>query len=178
MKLWRYKLSLSTESHCVLLPGIWVYWDWLRWMLWEVFADTLYPQNEWNQQVAEGNRPYLFRVRVPEFWVVINLTLLKHWTCVCVFVPTQPGDVWSMSGNTCESYSCFRNGATYVTTRSKIQCPPFQQSNCQPVYIVNMQQFQFALLEKSGCKKYLTFISATQQDSIQTAANGCCKICE
>ncbi|XP_046889494.1 mucin-2-like [Hypomesus transpacificus] len=59
----------------------------------------------------------------------------------------KPGDVWSMSGNTCESYSCFRNGATYVTTRSKIQCPPFQQSNCQP-------------------------------DSIQTAANGCCKICQ
>lgn len=43
-----------------------------------------------------------------------------------------PGRSWSPPGNKCERYTCVKNGASLMTSRSSTICPPFQKSNCQP----------------------------------------------
>ncbi|KAM3849859.1 mucin-5B [Diretmus argenteus] len=45
------------------------------------------------------------------------------------------GQVWSPPGNKCKYYTCIKTGGTFATDSSDILCPPFEQSNCQPVSV-------------------------------------------
>uniref|UniRef100_A0A669D7L1 Uncharacterized protein n=1 Tax=Oreochromis niloticus TaxID=8128 RepID=A0A669D7L1_ORENI len=45
------------------------------------------------------------------------------------------GETWSPPGNKCEHYTCVKNGETLTASRSQTVCPPFQESNCQPVSV-------------------------------------------
>uniref|UniRef100_I3KDX0 Uncharacterized protein n=1 Tax=Oreochromis niloticus TaxID=8128 RepID=I3KDX0_ORENI len=45
------------------------------------------------------------------------------------------GETWSPPGNKCEHYTCVKNGETLTASHSQTVCPPFQESNCQPVCV-------------------------------------------
>ncbi|XP_019712514.1 mucin-2-like isoform X5 [Hippocampus comes] len=44
----------------------------------------------------------------------------------------RQGDTWSPPDNKCEHYTCVRNAETLTAIGTRIVCPPFEQSNCQP----------------------------------------------
>nr|XP_061812382.1 mucin-2-like [Nerophis lumbriciformis] len=44
----------------------------------------------------------------------------------------RQGDSWSPPDDKCESYTCVSNGDTFTAISTRIVCPPFQPSNCQP----------------------------------------------
>ncbi|KAJ8344243.1 hypothetical protein SKAU_G00315720 [Synaphobranchus kaupii] len=44
----------------------------------------------------------------------------------------EHGHTWSPPGNRCEVHSCLRIDGTFISTLSNIQCPTFNDSNCQP----------------------------------------------
>uniref|UniRef100_A0A8C6Q3F8 Mucin 2, oligomeric mucus/gel-forming n=1 Tax=Nothobranchius furzeri TaxID=105023 RepID=A0A8C6Q3F8_NOTFU len=43
------------------------------------------------------------------------------------------GETWSPPHNRCEHYTCVKSGETFSTFSSHVVCPPFHESNCQPV---------------------------------------------
>lgn len=56
--------------------------------------------------------------------------------CVCVCQRNlQQGQTWSQSGNRCELFTCVKHNETLNTITSHIICPPFVESNCEPVSI-------------------------------------------
>ncbi|XP_061891631.1 mucin-2-like [Entelurus aequoreus] len=44
----------------------------------------------------------------------------------------RQGDMWSPPGDKCEHYTCVKHNDTLTAVATRIVCPPFQQSNCQP----------------------------------------------
>ncbi|XP_077423877.1 mucin-2 [Vanacampus margaritifer] len=44
----------------------------------------------------------------------------------------RQGDTWSPPDDKCEHYTCLRSGETFTAIGTRIVCPLFQQSNCQP----------------------------------------------
>ncbi|XP_051915891.1 mucin-2-like isoform X13 [Hippocampus zosterae] len=44
----------------------------------------------------------------------------------------RQGDTWSPADDKCEHYTCVRNAETLTAIGTRIVCPPFQRSNCQP----------------------------------------------
>lgn len=48
----------------------------------------------------------------------------------------QPGQTWSQIGNACELFTCIKNNNTLETKTSHFVCPPFEESNCEPVSVI------------------------------------------
>uniref|UniRef100_A0A8C6Q2Q5 Mucin 2, oligomeric mucus/gel-forming n=1 Tax=Nothobranchius furzeri TaxID=105023 RepID=A0A8C6Q2Q5_NOTFU len=57
------------------------------------------------------------------------------------------GETWSPPHNRCEHYTCVKSGETFSTFSSHVVCPPFHESNCQPV------SFTFNLIFSKGVEK-------------------------
>ncbi|XP_069037880.1 intestinal mucin-like protein [Lepisosteus oculatus] len=51
----------------------------------------------------------------------------------------QPGDNWSPPGDKCEQHNCEIITNTFVSIKTRIQCPPFNESKCQPETITTTE---------------------------------------
>ncbi|XP_058264562.1 mucin-2 isoform X1 [Hemibagrus wyckioides] len=71
----------------------------------------------------------------------------------------ENGAEWTPSNDACDKFICTLTDGEYVTTNYKIQCPPFNISNCQPgtVQLSANRCCQVCVDMDSGCKVQTTF---------------------
>ncbi|XP_027019633.2 mucin-2-like isoform X1 [Tachysurus fulvidraco] len=71
----------------------------------------------------------------------------------------ENGAEWTPSNDACDKFVCIMTNGEYVTTNYKIQCPPFNISNCQPgtVQLSSNRCCQVCVDMDSGCKVQTSF---------------------
>ncbi|XP_060742784.1 mucin-2-like isoform X1 [Tachysurus vachellii] len=71
----------------------------------------------------------------------------------------ENGAEWTPSNDACDKFICTMTDGEYVTTHYKIQCPPFNISNCQPgtVQLSSNRCCQVCVDMDSGCKVQTSF---------------------
>ncbi|GAA6093702.1 mucin-2-like isoform X2 [Tachysurus ichikawai] len=71
----------------------------------------------------------------------------------------ENGAEWTPSNEACDKFVCTMTDGEYVTTNYKIQCPPFNISNCQPgtVQLSSNRCCQVCVDMDSGCKVQTSF---------------------
>lgn len=90
--------------------------------------------------------------------------------CVCQY-NLQQGQTWSQSGNQCELFTCVKHNETLNTISSHIICPPFVESNCEPVSIsvCDRRRCTDRAFEHGSKHLLCIFVSRTQFERLQMA---------
>lgn len=88
----------------------------------------------------------------------------------------EPGSPWSPPDNKCETYSCTKVGDKLIVTKSDIQCPPFNEENCQPGTTQTLSNGCCQVCEpiEKGCKletvlKTITYQGCQSEDEVEIA---------
>lgn len=108
-------------------------------MLRQVCADTLHPQFKRHRGTSGGKLWHsdgAISTTFELFSVLMTVAFLRMCVCLCCkHVNTfQPEQTWS--GNACELFTCMKVNNTLELMSSQIVCPPFEESNCEPVSVV------------------------------------------
>lgn len=107
-------------------------------MLRQLCADTLRHQFGWHQDACGGKLWYFDGATLTRIEFSSVLMFVHLCTCVCPrckHVHTfQPGQ--TVSDNACELFTCIKHNNTLEIMSSHIVCPPFEESNCEPVSVI------------------------------------------
>lgn len=130
-------------------------------------ADALYPQFEQHQAAGGGKLCHLDELCLYKF----ICQCLHRRVCVCINAILQQGQTWSLSGNKCELFTCVKDNETLNIISSHIICPPFVESNCEPVSICacDRRRCTDCAIEHESKHLLCIFVSRTQFKRLQMA---------
>ncbi|XP_037109335.1 mucin-2-like isoform X50 [Syngnathus acus] len=82
----------------------------------------------------------------------------------------RQGDIWSPPNDQCEHYTCVRSGEALTAIGTRIVCPPFELSNCQPNTIQTAANgcCQICMEQEKACKPVPNKVHITHKNCRST----------